>query len=177
MTSATIFTGLPAAIVLFLCWGLVSYRAAVWALPEVDICVRFCAAAVIGWWLLEVIFYTLAFSHHFHLAAAVVVWLVLALAAAARWERSAFDTDRRELRAMAAELPLGSVRVPLLVGAALLLLYVGRGLISPPIAWDALTYHLVRAARWIRDGGFAAQTAPDAWGYYEYFPYAGEDRR
>lgn len=173
MSFAT-FTGLPAAIALFLCWGLVSYRAAVWTLPSAGVTVRFCAAAVIGWWLLEVVFYVLAFSRHFGLTVALVVWLIPAAVVALRWSRADFAADRRALCAGAGELVRGSARIPLLVVTGILSLYVARGLVSPPIAWDALTYHLVHAARWIQHGALTPQSAPDAWGYYEYFPYAGE---
>lgn len=49
-----------------------------------------------------------------------------------------------------------------------------RGLAAPPLGWDALTYHLFRAGRWARDGHDAAQVAPGAWGYYEWFPRTGD---
>ncbi|MFC1735931.1 hypothetical protein ACFL1X_07425 [Candidatus Hydrogenedentota bacterium] len=42
------------------------------------------------------------------------------------------------------------------------------------MAWDSLTYHLFRPARWIQAGEIAAIAAPDALGYYEYFPVTGE---
>src|SRR4030095_4741815 len=38
---------------------------------------------------------------------------------------------------------------------------------APPLGWDALTYHLFRAGRWVHDGHASVVTAPDAWGYYE----------
>jgi hypothetical protein len=49
-----------------------------------------------------------------------------------------------------------------------------RGSVSPPLGWDSLTYHLVKAARWVRDGSFVPEVAPDAASYYEYFPPLGD---
>jgi hypothetical protein len=55
-----------------------------------------------------------------------------------------------------------SVPVSLLVGANFL-----RSLVIPPLAWDSLTYHLVRAALWIRDSGLSDYDAPGAWQDYQ----------
>lgn len=64
--------------------------------------------------------------------------------------------------------------VPLLVPIGLAAPYLGRAVAAPPRAWDALTYHLTRAADWVQDGGFISHPAPDAWRYYEFFPHAGD---
>lgn len=50
-----------------------------------------------------------------------------------------------------------------------------RNSLAPPLAWDDLTYHLVRAAFWCQDGhANGAYDAPAAWEYYRYFPLMGE---
>lgn len=49
-----------------------------------------------------------------------------------------------------------------------------RASASPPRAWDAVTYHLPRAAQWVQDGGFVVHVAPDANRYYEFFAPAGD---
>lgn len=63
-----------------------------------------------------------------------------------------------------------------LAGAVFLvfLLRLARGLIAPPLAWDALTYHLLKAARWVQNGAWVWDDAPFAWRYYEYFPPLGD---
>ncbi|GEM_PF-4476611 len=50
----------------------------------------------------------------------------------------------------------------LLVGANLV-----RAMVIPPLAWDSLTYHLVRAALWIRDAGISDYNAPGSWQDYQ----------
>ena len=67
-----------------------------------------------------------------------------------------------------------------------------RALAIPPLAWDALTYHLVRAALWVKRGGlpassttaetpewfdpraFADYGGPEAWTYYRHFLPMGD---
>src|SRR5262249_38442324 len=49
-----------------------------------------------------------------------------------------------------------------------------RASVAPPLAWDALTYHLVKAARWGAGAGLYADDAPDAWGYYRWFSWVPE---
>jgi hypothetical protein len=49
-----------------------------------------------------------------------------------------------------------------------------RGLASPPLGYDALTYHLARAATWLQTGAQQRFLAPDAWGYMTYYPAAGD---
>ncbi len=61
---------------------------------------------------------------------------------------------------LAAVLFLGAVRV-------------ARGLVLPPLAWDALVYHLFKAGRWVALGTHHVEDAPGAWGFYEWFPAAG----
>lgn len=47
-----------------------------------------------------------------------------------------------------------------------------RGLVAPPLTWDALTYHLFRAGRWVQEGRMVSTAAPDAARYYDHFaPY------
>ncbi len=50
-----------------------------------------------------------------------------------------------------------------------------RNSLVPPMAWDDLTYHLVRAAFWCQSGNVnIIYEAPGAWEYYRWFPLMGE---
>ena len=44
----------------------------------------------------------------------------------------------------------------------------------PLPGWDAMTYHLVHAARWVRDGRVVRDPSPDAWSYYEWYTTGGD---
>ena len=74
----------------------------------------------------------------------------------------------------------------------LFIIHALRALAIPPLAWDALTYHLVRAGLWVKRGGipafgvntappewfdaraFADYGAPEAWTYYRHFLPLGD---
>ncbi|MEZ4335398.1 MAG: hypothetical protein R3B82_02120 [Sandaracinaceae bacterium] len=64
--------------------------------------------------------------------------------------------------------------LPLLVPVVAALPHLMRAMASPPRAWDALTYHLPRAAQWTQDAGFSVHVAPDATRYYELFAPGGD---
>ena len=57
---------------------------------------------------------------------------------------------------------------------AIVIARVMRGLVAPPLGWDALLYHLFRAGRWVQQGHNVVQAAPDTWGFCEYYPAAGD---
>jgi hypothetical protein len=65
-------------------------------------------------------------------------------------------------------------RVGLAIAAGFVALVTVRGLLLPPLGWDALTYHLTHAARWVQTGARPIEIGPGAWGYYAYFPYVGD---
>ena len=66
------------------------------------------------------------------------------------------------------------------VGLALLAIAVhlavraARAIVTPTFGWDDFTYHLYRAARWVQEGGVVLEPAPDAWTYYEFYPWGGD---
>lgn len=57
----------------------------------------------------------------------------------------------------------------LVAGARLL-----KGLVAPPMAWDAMTYHLPKAAFWIQGGSLRLPDLPDAWSSYRWLRSAGD---
>lgn len=49
-----------------------------------------------------------------------------------------------------------------------------RAVLTPPLSWDAQTYHLFHAGTLVAQGGIQPLDAPDAWSYYRYFCLNGE---
>lgn len=83
-----------------------------------------------------------------------LVWAAAALAAAFVWIMRRRNVARKGSSATA-PFAIAS-ELPLLAGMALLILIVGvTALIAAPNTWDALTYHLPRAAHWIQNGSVA----------------------
>lgn len=155
-------------------WGL-AFRLA----PESAGSARAAAVVALAAWIPVAAFPLLVGTGLFRL------WVVLPLGAAAgilSARRLLRDPAAREdLRLRTAEARdafAALVRHPLalvaLAASAVASVRVVRGLAAPPLGWDALTYHLVKAARWVQAGGFAPEPAPDAWGAYEYLPYGGD---
>lgn len=67
------------------------------------------------------------------------------------------------------------VELALKVTAIALIAWRGlRGLSTPPLAWDSLTYHLFRPARMVQRGADLVEALPDQWGYLEFFPRGGD---
>lgn len=140
---------------------------------------RLAATAVAACWLLTAAFWLLVPFGGFRLPVALVLFAGLAVALHRLLGRGAEPRARlrRDLSHARARL-VAVVRTPsgwalggLALVAAVRLL---RGTASPPLGWDALTYHLYKAGRWVQLGDLAPQPAPDAWSYYEYFPVVGD---
>lgn len=136
---------------------------------------RVCATLGLAYGLLIAGFELLASVRGFTLGLALPLWGALTALLAARGHgraRAALRWDVGRARVLARRVLTGWRRwlvlgAALLAGARLL-----RGLAAPPLAWDALTYHLVKAGRWVQSGGYEPLRAPDAWGYYAFFlPY------
>lgn len=85
----------------------------------------------------------------------------------------ALGRDLSSLRELGMELP-SSLRVVAAVAAVVAAMRAARGLVSPPLAADALSYHLFRSASWVQHGHDRVEPAPDAWDYYNHFPMAGD---
>ncbi|MFN7942940.1 MAG: hypothetical protein U0X73_15225 [Thermoanaerobaculia bacterium] len=107
-------------------------------------------------------------------AGALAAWTIaerLWGGAAARSEiGKALGASARQALAVTRRFPGALALAPVLLVAPLAL----RALVGPPLAWDALTYHLVRAARWLQTGSWAPVPGPDAVGYYEHFAPGGD---
>lgn len=162
------------AVVLVASVAWLGYRLARWLVPGASVAVRWSAAAVAALWLAEASFWALGSVHAFRLP------VVLALAAGAAWFPAG---SRRPLAALGGDLrrlgaflrSLGPLERAVLAGVlAVAVARCLRALAAPPLGWDDLTYHLLKAGRFVQSGGFTDAPAPDAWGAYRFFPVAGE---
>ncbi|MGE4609642.1 MAG: hypothetical protein AAEJ52_23140 [Myxococcota bacterium] len=163
-----------AALLLLACaWS--SYVAATRLLPRAPMAVRLSAQLVIAWYGLVVGFFALAAFGGFRPWIALPLCFAIAIACAFG-RGSAIRQARADLKGLRhGWVSLGrGVRAVAVAFGLLLLARLARGLVAPPLAWDALTYHLVHAARFVQAGGFVRELAPDNWSYYEFFPTAGE---
>ena len=123
---------------------------------------RVLAAVVLSFWGVYAAGRLLLFANLFR------PWVVVPLAAIAAY----LVWRRRPLRIRIPPLTRAFALALAAVGA-LLLVRLLKGLASPPLGWDSLTYHLFKAGRFAAGGRSIVETAPDAWGYYEFFPAAG----
>ena len=81
----------------------------------------------------------------------------------------------REMTALAKGLRLHPVvLVSIAAIAAHVIVRLARALATPAFGWDDFTYHLFRAGRWVQNAGITLEPAPDAWTYYEFFPWGGD---
>ncbi len=140
---------------------------------------RWCGAAIALYWLVTTLFLLLATVHAFRLAIVLPASIGIALAAHAALGRRGspwreLHRDARRLRCVIRRNIRGRRGLFAIPFAAIACVVLVRGAVHPPLAWDSLTYHLVRAARWVQAGGWQPMHAPDAWGYYEYYPPGGD---
>ncbi|MEM7051452.1 MAG: glycosyltransferase family 39 protein [Acidobacteriota bacterium] len=118
---------------------------------------------VLLWWAVAG-FWTLSAVQRFDRAGAVL-WVLLLALVGWRWGRGGQRLRWRSLFERLRALPEGWLWCGVLAVASLRLL---RSLAAPPLAWDALTYHLYKAGRFVQTGGWAREPAPDTGGAYEY---------
>lgn len=152
-----------------------SYVAACRLFPDATAALRF-AGMWLGMAMLQVaLFLVTAAVGQF--AVGPLLGLTVLLTLVAQWRRGGHATALvRQDVACANDTwrALGWWRVAAVLAALPVALRVARALVSPPLAWDALTYHLPRAAEWVQHGTFAPLPGPDAAVYYNHFPPYGE---
>lgn len=110
----------------------------------------------------------------FTLVGGAAWWIALALGARALPAPREPD-DLATLKPWAAAQLAHPVDAALRLSAVALIAWrLARGLATPPLAWDSLTYHLARPARLVQRGRDVVEALPDQWGYLEFFPRGGD---
>lgn len=173
---------LLAALMAVFCWGAL----ALWWIGRgshgMAATSRLSAAVCVVFWVWAASFQALALSHVFALWLVVPAWVVLpgllvwiGRRPIGREIQSVAESLRDEWRALAAELRRHPwISAVLSAVAAHLTVRLARAVVTPSFGWDDFTYHLYRAARWVQEGGLVLEPAPDAWTYYEFFPWGGD---
>jgi hypothetical protein len=164
---------LAALLALTVAWP--SYVVACRLLPDASTAVR-----LAGTWLgmagLQVaLFLVTAAAGRFAPGPLLGLTVLLTLVAQWRWGGRAAGLVRQDVASAGdAWRTLGWWRVAAALAALPAAVRVARALVSPPLAWDALTYHLPRAVEWVQHGTIAPLPGPDAAVYYNHFPPYGE---
>ncbi|MEM7232951.1 MAG: hypothetical protein AAF517_12280, partial [Planctomycetota bacterium] len=155
-----------------------AYALARHALPAARASVRLAACWAVLAISLVATFFALSLASGFHALSALPLSLV-ALTIATR-SRARLATQLRALQRDVANAALPvwgeagrSARCLLVVAIGAASVPFLRAAVAPALGWDSLTYHLVKSARWVQEGGFATEVAPDTWGFYEFFPPFG----
>lgn len=177
-----ILLGLLGALLAAGCGGALSFWMASRLLPEARIWARLAAGLCFGYWIASWGFQILGLLGAFRLPVVVPLGVGLPVALAYGCRRSlvsALARGREELAADWRRLrqALGEHRwaaAGLSLVAAHLGVRMARALATPSFGWDDFTYHLFRAGRWVQNGGLRLEPAPDAWTYYEFFPWGGD---
>ena len=145
--------------------------------PDAPLRARLAATLTAGLFVQAVAFNLLTSLHLFRRPAALslAAALSLSLAPFAVARRALLSHDLRTARDSLSALlrdPLTAAMA--LCAAALVAFRVLRATVSPALAWDSLTYHLVRPVLWLQHGFDPVERAPDQVGYLTFFPRGGD---
>jgi hypothetical protein len=168
-----------AALWLIGCTLIASYRIGSAVVGPRGLALRWTAVAMAGMWLATVGFHLLLALGWFTLPAALAAVTLLGLGALVVAPRRAplsraVAGDARRLRALGAAHRRSPNRAATFFFLAMGVPIVLRTLIVPPLGWDTLTYHGVRAALWVQSGRYTFDPAPGPWTVYRHF-FAGSE--
>lgn len=144
-------------------------------IPEASFPLKCVATGIVSTALMAIFFYALIALGVFQEAGVIVVGILLWFSAFIG-DRSAFADLWREFETKYLSMRKNEKWLVWFLGACVFLLGV-RHAVLPPLAWDSLQYHLVRAALWTKSGtmeGYLDFDPPGAWQYYRYFDPVGD---
>ncbi len=176
------FFGLLAAVVTFGACSLAVFILVSEHLRDRPLRVQVTATICFLLWIAFLTFQILGLLGAFRLPIVALLCMVCPVLILVRFRSRVAETLRQAaetLRSELGELGAGLRREPLVaagVGVVALHLTVrlARVVATPTFGWDDFTYHLFRAGRWVQTGGVGLEPAPDAWTYYELFPWGGD---
>jgi len=120
------------------------------------------------------LFHALSVLALFRLPFVLGALALVALAAGPRRARREVERYARLWRLLRSRLRESRHRQVLLVVAVLLAPTLLRGLILPPMGWDSLTYHVFKAAEWLRTGGVDGMAGTGPFGCHRLMFGGGE---
>jgi len=129
--------------------------------------------------LASIEFHVLRVVGAFHLSGALLLQTLvtataLKLAASPQDLRRWLARDAHFVRALRRRHRRSPFRWVAVAFAALSLPIVLRPLLLPPMGWDTLTYHAVKAAMWVQNAGTLPMNGPGTWAFYAPIWAGGE---
>lgn len=137
--------------------------------------VRWCATGVISMTVATLGFHCLMALHKFTFSAAIVSTVALAMLAVAtekgrlRAIRHSLKGDTRWLHIAGKACFAGRYKWLFLPLITFVVVKGARLCILPPLGWDELTLHAVKAGLWVQGGGDFSLEAPGGWGAYQHY--------
>lgn len=177
---AEIFFVLRIGCAAFLAYGTltISHSLSRMILPGKRLSLRWSATAVIGMFFSTMLFHLLLSLSQFRLPVALVS--VAVFVTALRWRGFHFiamdslSFGSRQLRRTWLRVRQSKYRFVVYFCTAGFLITCVRAAILPPLGWDTITYHGVKAAMWIQQGTNRLMSAPGGWSIYRSYFGGGE---
>jgi hypothetical protein len=154
------------------------YVVAARLLPRVSTLLHWIGGAVSAAWIASAVFHLLSSFGTFRLPAVLaLVALFTTIAISVGQREQILSRVKRDLRCfgwLRLRLARSPNRVITLAISVLSVIVVLQSLLLPPLGWDSLTYHAVKAATWVQRGGTVDLVAPGTWALYRNF-WAGAE--
>lgn len=156
----------------------VSYGLTARLFPSVRRSVFMAAAALVFFFLATAGFHVLAALARFRMPMALLLSLLAsvcchaAVMPIAEFARRLAGDVRGPVRAVLRASPV--LKVIVIVTCGLVSLKLSKTLLIPPLGWDAVSYHMAKAAMWIQHGRLQTLRGPGGWSYFPLFPGGGD---
>ena len=182
MVEGSVHLSVLLPLLAFTSWLLLAAAAVSRALRGSPLSVRLAATLCLLYGIFAAGFQLLALAGVFKRPVVIATFVVLP-AVMVWWRKDEIASElaavRGDCRTELETLTSALRRHPaLLVAVAVIgshvVLRLARAVVMPRLGWDDFTYHVFRAGLWVQNGGVVLQPAPDAWSYYEFFPWGGD---